>query len=371
MTNIFPNNSPSDATKLGALAFPSKSLTAPIMRKPLYIVLAAALFILSNLALPNQGHAQPFDTWELVPGPPHGYANQPSNYAVTFAANYIESDGGSFSARIAKRNQPECFAIVNYSWSFSHSLDVIRQGDIIDVQSDISIEAPNNCHPPLDPQMALRPSKGAAYNSKLLGRVQNAEQEVILWYPERPQGSINLSLDGDRGLMSDGVINQFLVDNSPGNATEDTHRAIFTVHMGYRGTVYEVYYVFSAENNGGSALGNATDEPQIVAGRTCNYPVLADWLCEKLDTPAPETSNVACRWVSAGVGDIAYHRHKVGRSNGSHPLPRYCQPNTEISAVCWSAGENGSGGPWCTYKDLPASQVSGGAHPGNLYKCDC
>lgn len=102
-----------------------------------------------------------------------------------------------------------------------------------------------------------------------------------------------------------------------------------------------------------------------------SYPVLADWLCEKLDTPAPETSNVACRWVSAGVGDIAYHRHKVGRSNGSQPLPRYCQPNMEISAVCWSAGENGSGGPWCTYKDLPASRVSGGAHPGNLYRCDC
>lgn len=88
--------------------------------------------------------------------------------------------------------------------------------------------------------------------------------------------------------------------------------------------------------------------------------------CGVTQRPAKKAS---CRWAPAGTGDVPYN--DLTRSNGSQPLPSLCERNSTISAVCWSSGSPAGGGPWCTYKSLPASQVRGGGNPGSLYRCQC
>jgi len=83
-----------------------------------------------------------------------------------------------------------------------------------------------------------------------------------------------------------------------------------------------------------------------------------------------EESIDGCYWRAMGPGDIAYH--DIGSSQGNKPEPARCtQKEAGLGSVCWTTGANGSGGPWCTYKDLPAADIKGGGNPGTLYECSC
>ena len=86
---------------------------------------------------------------------------------------------------------------------------------------------------------------------------------------------------------------------------------------------------------------------------------------------AASSQQGGCRWGPAGSGDIA--NFDIGRSTGLLPLAERCNSTTTGGAVCWAAGQNGSGGPWCTYKSLPPSRIMDGkgVNRGTVYGCQC
>jgi hypothetical protein len=65
----------------------------------------------------------------------------------------------------------------------------------------------------------------------------------------------------------------------------------------------------------------------------------------------------------------------VGATTGSAaPDPDRCASLSDngLVAVCWdqvSYANPAMAGPWCTYKDRPVSNCSGGSHPGLVFEC--
>ncbi len=86
------------------------------------------------------------------------------------------------------------------------------------------------------------------------------------------------------------------------------------------------------------------------------------------DQPNNANSNTACKWVQVGQGDVAYHDINGSATHGSSiPSNNMCNSKARgLGAVCWSGGD-----PWCTYKDIPVAQITGGGKPGALYECQC
>jgi hypothetical protein len=85
------------------------------------------------------------------------------------------------------------------------------------------------------------------------------------------------------------------------------------------------------------------------------------------------------QWQPLGTADCGGQDRYC--SAGRDPEPEQCnRQNVGLSAVCWGRSYFNSAYPptpgdcqgernWCTYKLVPASNCSGGGHPGLLYRC--
>lgn len=194
----------------------------------------------------THGVAQANTQWTLNPNIPHARTAGGTNYPITFSVTHLDSEGGHFQARVHNPGQPECFALFDYDWTFSQPLDVVRQGDIIDVRIELDANPGSNCAPPLDPQIAVAPVAGSINNTAVAGEFTYADTQLVLWHPSVPSslGRIGLpSINADIfGLKVDDT-------RTTSGSNQNAQRGGFKIVMGYRGAVYEVYYIFSALQN--------------------------------------------------------------------------------------------------------------------------
>jgi len=77
--------------------------------------------------------------------------------------------------------------------------------------------------------------------------------------------------------------------------------------------------------------------------------------CRSASTPG------SGRWKAVGIGDCP--GRDVSSSSSSTPEPAKCNAGFNgFTAVCWASG--------CTYKNVLTAECTGGAHPGNMYRCE-
>jgi len=192
--------------------------------------------------------AQGNTVWSLNPAVPHAKASDRSYYPTTFAVHHADSEGGHVQARAIKPGEPNCFALFDFDWTFSSPLDLVHQGDIVEIKIELGANPGSDCPPPLDPLIYLAPLKGTINNTAIAGSFTEADQELILWHPNTPAflGRVDLQNAPNR---VNGEVFQLKVDDT--RTTTGRHRNAqrggFKIVMQYRGTTYEAYYLYSAQ----------------------------------------------------------------------------------------------------------------------------
>lgn len=213
--------------------------------QPLFPALVILLFSLS----PSHVAAQANTVWSLNANIRDGIASARSYYPTEFTVLQADSAGGYVQARAIKPGEPNCYAVFDYRWTFSSPLDIVRQGDILEVKIELSANPGPQCPPPLDPLMSLGPVEGRLVNTDLVGTFTQAERALILWHPGAPSsnGRIDVPVGHPTGDVAD--VFQLMVDDtrtSSGN-NQNAERGAFVLSLGYRGNVYEIYYIVSAQ----------------------------------------------------------------------------------------------------------------------------
>jgi len=217
--------------------------TAQKLSVLLSLVLAASGLFVTQLA------AQEYTVWRLNPAIPHAIANSTPNYSVTFSVQRLDAKGGYVQARVSKLGRPECFALFDYYWTFSSPLNVVQQDDLFNVKLDLVANPGSDCYPELDPHMNISFLAGAGFNSDLVGSFTNAEKSLILWGSKTPSTNGRIRLQHPQGPRSSGDIFQLKVDDTrtSNKSNQNAKRGAFFISMGYRGAVYQAYYIFSAQ----------------------------------------------------------------------------------------------------------------------------
>lgn len=209
----------------------------------------ASLVLLASWVIPGQLAAQANTVWTLNPAIPHASASTRSYYPTEFTVHRLDSAGGHVQARVIKPGEPNCYALIDYDWTFSSPLDVVHQGDVIEVKIELTANPGPQCPPPLDPQMSVNPVEGTINNTEIAGTFSQGDRQLVLWHPQTPpsNGRIDLVNPQDNGETGD--IFQLMVDDTRTStgANYNAERGAFKLQLGYRGNLYEVYYIFSAQ----------------------------------------------------------------------------------------------------------------------------
>ncbi|UYV37739.1 hypothetical protein N4R57_01055 [Rhodobacteraceae bacterium D3-12] len=212
--------------------------------KPLQFFFALALIVITAFA--TRSTAQQNTTWTMNPNVPHATAAKGNHYPTVFTIHHLTSEGGHVQARVNKPGQPECYALFDYVWTFAHPLDVVRQGDIISVKIELNANPASNCPPPLDPNMAVTPLEGAINNTAIAGEFTAGDRQLVLWHPKTPSHLGRIALPAKKGDVLSLKVDDTRTSHG-GN--HNAQRGGFKILMGYRGAVYEAYYLFSNQQN--------------------------------------------------------------------------------------------------------------------------
>lgn len=198
--------------------------------------------------LASQAPAQSNTVWRLEPVIANGVVVKPPYYPSTFTVHHVDIEGGKVQARVEKPGKPECFALFDYGWTFSHPLDVVNQDDIFEVKIELSANPASSCPPPLDPLMSVSPIRGRTVNGALAGKFGHGGPELILFHPKTPASNGRIDVPNSQSDRNAGDVYQFKVDDTRTShgGNMDATRGAFKFHLGYRGAVYEIYYTFSA-----------------------------------------------------------------------------------------------------------------------------
>jgi hypothetical protein len=89
--------------------------------------------------------------------------------------------------------------------------------------------------------------------------------------------------------------------------------------------------------------------------------------CSDTSLPHPELGWWQPKTADCAGSDIA------STTGSATPDPTRCASNTDngLTAVCWDQltyTNPTMSGPWCTFKNVPVSECSGGAHPGLVFE---
>jgi len=208
----------------------------------------AALILLSASLLPAHSAAKSNAVWSLNSDIRDGLAISGNYYPTEFTVRHADSEGGHVQARVIKPGEPNCYALFDYRWTFSSPLDVVSQGDVIEVRTELSANPGPQCPPPLDPVMSFGPVEGRVINTDLVGTFTSDDRQLILWNGPTPRSNGRVSLPAGHPTGNTGDVFQLLVDDmrTANGSNRDAQRGGFQLSFEYRGSSYQVYYIFSA-----------------------------------------------------------------------------------------------------------------------------